>query len=84
VFLKVYDHESRGPNQVEVTLNGMSRVAEWSGTEEGEKWVGVTFENQSGGSELTITSLKRGQWYIEIFEVAVIPVDNNNSGESKP
>jgi lysophospholipase L1-like esterase len=75
VLLKVYDHEGQGSNQVEVTLNGMSQIIEWSGTEEGEKWVGATFENQSGGSELTITSLKREQWFIEIFEVAVIPVD---------
>lgn len=79
VFLKVYDHEGQGSNQVEVTLNGMSQVVEWSGTEEGEKWVGATFENQGGGSELTITSLKREQWYIVILEVAVIPVDK--SGE---
>ncbi|TEU15318.1 MAG: hypothetical protein E3J21_13490 [Anaerolineales bacterium] len=37
VFLKVYDHEDQGSNQVEVTLNGMSRVVEWAGTEEGER-----------------------------------------------
>lgn len=78
VFLKVYDHEGQGSNQVEVTLNGMSRVIEWSGTEGGEKWVGATFENQSGGSELTITSLQREQWYIVIYEVSVVPL---NEGE---
>ena len=74
VLLTVYNHKGQGSNQVEVTLNGVSRVVEWSGTEEGEREVSAVFENQSGGSELSITSLKREQWYIVISEVAIIPL----------
>jgi hypothetical protein len=74
VLLTVYNHEGQGSNQVEVTLNGVSRVVEWSGTEEGEREVSAVFEDQSGGSELSITSLKREQWYIVISEVAIVPV----------
>jgi hypothetical protein len=74
VLLTVYDHEGQGSNQVEVTLNGVSRVVEWSGTEEGEREVSAVFENQSGGSELSITALKREQWYIVISEVAIVPL----------
>ena len=81
VFLKVYDHKGQGSNQVEVTLNGVSRVVGWSGTEEGEKWIGALFENQKGGSELTITSLKREQWYIVIHEVFVTPLDKGEENE---
>ncbi len=73
VLLTVYDHEGQGSNQVEVMLNGVSRVVEWSGTEEGEREVSVIFEGQNGGSELTITSLKREQWYIVISEVTIVP-----------
>jgi hypothetical protein len=74
VLLTVYNHEGQGSNQVEVTLNGVSRVVEWSGTEEGEREVSAVFEDQSGGSELSITALKREQWYIVISEVAIIPL----------
>jgi hypothetical protein len=74
VLLTVYNHEGQGSNQVEVTLNGVSQVVEWSGTEEGEREVNAVFENQSGGSELSITALKREQWYIVISEVAIVPL----------
>ena len=74
VLLTVYNHEGQGSNQVEVTLNGVSQVVEWSGTEEGEREVSAVFEDQSGGSELSITALKREQWYIVISEVAIIPL----------
>jgi hypothetical protein len=74
VLLTVYNHEGQGSNRVEVTLNGMSRVVEWSGTEEGEREVSAVFEDQSGGSELSITALKREQWYIVISEVAIVPL----------
>jgi len=73
VLLTVYNHEGQGSNQVEVTLNGVSQVIEWSGTEEGEREVSAVFEGQGGGSELTITSLKREQWYIVISKVAIVP-----------
>jgi len=73
VLLTVYNHEGQGSNQVEVTLNGVSRVIEWSGTEEGEREVSAAFEGQGGGSELSITSMKREQWYIVISEVAIVP-----------
>jgi hypothetical protein len=66
VLLTVYNHEGQGSNEVEVTLNGVSRVVEWSGTEEGEREVSAVFEGQGGGPELTITSLKREQWYTEV------------------
>ena len=75
VLLKVYDHEGQGSNQVEVTLNGVSRVVEWSGTEEGEREVSVVFEGQGGGSQLAITSLKREQWYIVIDQVTIVPTE---------
>jgi len=75
VLLKVYDHEGQGSNQVEVTLNGVSRVVEWSGTEEGEREVSAVFEGQGGGSELTITSLKREQWYIVIGKATIVPAE---------
>ena len=74
VLLTVYDHQGQGSNQVEVTLNGVSRIVEWSGTEEGERELRVVFEGQDGGSELTITSLQREQWYIVISEVTVVPM----------
>jgi hypothetical protein len=74
VLLTVYNHEGQGSNQVEVTLNGVSRVIEWSGTEEGERGVSAVFEGQGGGSELAITSMKREQWYIAISEVAIVPL----------
>ncbi len=74
VLLTVYDHQGQGSNQVKVTLNGVSRVVEWSGTREGEKEVGAVFEGQDGGSELTITSLQREQWYIVVSEVAIVPL----------
>jgi predicted permease len=73
VLLTVYNHEGQGSNQVEVTLNGVSQIVEWSGTEEGEREVNAVFEGQGGGSELTITSLKREQWHIVISEVAIVP-----------
>jgi hypothetical protein len=73
VLLTVYNHGGQGSNQVEVTLNGVSRVIEWSGTEEGEREVSAVFEDQSGGSELSIIALKREQWYIVISEVAIVP-----------
>jgi hypothetical protein len=73
VLLTVYNHEGQGSNQVEVTLNGVSRIVEWSGTEGGEREVNAVFEGQGGGSELTITSLKREQWHIVISEVAIVP-----------
>jgi len=75
VLLQVYNHENQGVNQVEVTLNGVKRVIEWDGSKGGgEEWVGAVFDNQSGGSELTITSLKREQWYIVISEVVIVPL----------
>jgi hypothetical protein len=43
VLLTVYNHGGQGSNQVEVTLNGVSRVIEWSGTEEGEREVSAVF-----------------------------------------
>ncbi len=73
VLLTVYNHEGQGSNQVKVTLNGVSRVIEWSGTEEGEREVSAVFEDQSGGSELSITTLKREQWYIAISKVTIVP-----------
>jgi hypothetical protein len=73
VLLTVYNHEGQGSNQVEVTLNGVSRVVEWSGTEEGEREVSAVFEDQRGGSELSITTLKREQWYIAISKVTIVP-----------
>jgi len=75
VLLTVYDHEGQGSNQIEVTLNGVSRVVEWSGTEEGEREVSAVFEGQSGGSELSITSRKREQWYIVIDKVTILPAE---------
>jgi hypothetical protein len=74
VLLKVYNHENQGVNQVEVTLNGSKRVIEWDGSKGGEEWVGAVFDTQGGGSELSITSLKREQWYIVISEVAIVPL----------
>lgn len=74
VLLTVYNHEGQGSNQVKVMLNGVSRVVEWSGPEEGEREVSAIFENQGGGSKLIITSLKREQWYIAITGVEIVPL----------
>jgi hypothetical protein len=75
VLLKVYNHEGQGSNQVEITLNGVGQFVEWSGDEGGpERWVGAVFKGQSGGSELSIKSLQREQWYIVIDEVVIAPV----------
>jgi hypothetical protein len=75
VLLKVYNHEGQGSNQVEVTLNGVSRIVEWSGDEGGtERRIGAVFKGQSGGSELSIKSMHLGQWYIVIDEVTIAPV----------
>jgi hypothetical protein len=80
VLLTVYNHEGQGSNQVEVTLNGVSQVVGWSGTVGGEREVSAFFEGQDGGSELTITSLKREQWYIVISKVTIIPLMGGTLG----
>jgi len=77
VLLTVYNHEGQGSNQVEVTLNGVSRIVKWSGTEGGEREVSAVFEDQGGGSQLTITSLKREQWYIVIDKVTIVPIEKS-------
>ena len=77
VAVRIVDKHLHPPSTYRYSVkvsNGMSRIVEWSGTEEGEREVGAVFEGQGGGSELTITSLKRGQWYIVISEVAIVPL----------
>jgi len=37
-------------------------------------WGYSIFEGQSDGSEVTIASLKREQWYIVVSEVAIVPL----------
>jgi hypothetical protein len=60
VLLTVYNHGGQASNQVEVTLNGVSRVVEWSGIEDGEREVSAVFEDQSGVAQNCPSLLSKG------------------------